>query len=90
MEQQIIDYLLTLIPAITAVLTALGAMIAVVVQIRRVVKDNQNYVERENRLARQEIRQVLRENAELKQELSKTLNMLYNVKGKPDGKKKTK
>ena len=75
MEQELINYIVSLVPAITAILTALATMITIFIRIKQLT-DTSN---KETKQMKAEISVVLKENAELKGEMTKVLKKVYMV-----------
>ena len=75
MEQELINYIVSLVPAITAILTALATMITIFIRIKQLT-DTSN---KETKQMKAEIGVVLKENGELKREMAKVLKKVYMV-----------
>ena len=75
MEQELINYIVSLVPAITAILTALATMITIFIRIKQLT-DTSN---KETKQMKAEISVVLKEIAELKGEMTKVLKNVYMV-----------
>ena len=75
MEQELINYIVSLVPAITAILTAIATMITIFIRIKQLA----NTTNKETKQMKAEVGVVLKENAELKREMSKILKKVYMV-----------
>lgn len=82
MDQEILNYIISLVPAITAILTAIATMISVFIKIKQLTQTNNN----EMRRSAGKVNAVLQENAELKKEMARVLRKIYKVSD--DGKEK--
>lgn len=76
MENELLDYLLSLLPAITAILTALATMITIFVKIRQLTETSH----KETNKLKNDISAILAENVEVKKELRRVLNKVYRVR----------
>lgn len=82
MEQELINYIVSLVPAITAILTAIATMITIFIRIKQLT-DTSN---KETRQMKAEVGVVLKENAELKREMASLLKKVYMVADNGEGK----
>lgn len=75
MEQELINYIVSLVPAITAILTAIATMITIFIRIKQLT-DTSN---KETKQMKAEVSVILKENAELKREMTSLLKKVYMV-----------
>ena len=80
MEDIIINYIISIAPAVTAILTAIGTMIVAYKKIKTATQD----ANIQTKALQRDVSSVMKENAELKRELRRTLRMVHRVRGDDD------
>jgi hypothetical protein len=91
MELEIIEYIVTLVPAITATLASIGAVITILYQFKGAIKKTHSQIKtladttnKETKNMKLDITAVLHENAELKRELRRVLRRIHKVSDNGD------
>lgn len=80
MEDIIINYIVSIAPAVTAILTAVGTMVLAYKKIKIATQD----ANIQTKALQRDVSSVMKENAELKRELRRTLRMVHRVRGDDD------
>lgn len=75
MDPQVLNYIISLVPPITAILTAIATMIGIFIKIKQLSQTNND----EMRKNSAKVNAVLQENAELKKEMSRVLRKIHKV-----------
>lgn len=76
MEQEIMNLIVAITPALTSIIGVISAVVAMIKKVKKI--DNDHSVETKKLNAKMDI--VLTENAELKRELNKVLKKIHHVK----------
>ena len=80
MTEQIVEWVLAILPSLIAVLTTIGAIVSVVKQFASVKKEVADMKAIED--LKTQMKQVLQENYELKKTLNQTMTMIDRVQRK--------
>lgn len=76
--EQIIDWVIAILPSVIAVLTTVGVVINVIKQFKQLKKDVAEMTAMEE--IRTQLRQVVEENYSLKKKLNETMSMIDKVR----------
>lgn len=76
MEQEIMNLIVAIAPALTSIIGIIGAVVAMVKKVKKIDEGHS----KETKALNEKMNIVLQENAELKQELRKMTKKLYHVR----------
>lgn len=82
MEQEIMNLIVAIAPALTSIIGVIGAVIAMIKKVKKIDEGHS----KETKALNAKMNTVLQENAELKQELKKCVRLAYRVHEAEDGK----
>lgn len=77
--EEITNLIMSIVPSVTAIITAVSAIVVCMINIKRLMNNHISDATKENAALRNDMHNMMNENAELKKELKKTVNRLNHV-----------